>query len=172
MRRLVVPLLLTALLATATACAGPSPDTAAATTTPSPVATSAAPSPSPSPDNARYEAVCEGRKQPLMEVFKAVAMYAGFVNGNYQGGDPAMKQVLVELKTAVTGYRTYLATALKGSTDAKLTEALTADVAQLDAWAKKVAGAGTDYDGKVYDTISKGWSAFSDTSAVSALCWA
>ncbi|MEV0459564.1 hypothetical protein [Catellatospora methionotrophica] len=169
MRRLVLPLLFTAVLATAAACAGSSPDT---TALPSPVAsvTSAAPSPSPSPDSARDEVFCEGRKVPQMEIFKAVALYAGFANGNYQGGAPAMKKVLGELRTAVGGYRAYLATALKTSTDTKLAEALTADVDRLDAWSKKLAAPGTDYDGKVFATISDGWTAFSEASAVSALC--
>jgi hypothetical protein len=170
MRRIVLPLLLTAVLAGAAACAGSAPDTAAPAPSPSPAATSAAPSPSPSPAGADYTAFCEGRKQPLMEVFTSVAMYAGFRNGNYQGGAPAMKKVLGELRTAVAGYRTYLATALKGTTDAKLAEALTADVARLDAWTKKLAAPGTDYKGKVYTLISDGWSGFSDASAVSALC--
>ncbi|GHJ47377.1 hypothetical protein Cs7R123_47190 [Catellatospora sp. TT07R-123] len=172
MRRLALPLLLTTVLATAAACAGSSPDTAAQPASPSPVATSAAPSPSPSPspDTASYEEVCAGRTQPMTEVLTTVVLYAGFAHGNYQGGDQAMKRVLGKLKAAVADYGTYLSTALKGSTDAKLTAALTADVARLDAWSKKIAASGTDYDGKVYTTISEGWTAFSDSSSFSALC--
>lgn len=158
MRRTAMwPVIASAILFGGTACGGTPSASPSPSESPRGVIVIETPITSPLPTVTALTAaeltLCGVKKTPYTEVFMKRALYAGFVNGNYNGGAPAMRKVLAELKQDVSAYQAYLKAGLGKATTERLQAAIKSDIA---AWAKHSAAlkaAGADYKGKVYKAV-------------------